>query len=201
MNIKICIYALLSLALLTACSIGAGSEPTATPIDVGAIQTAAVETVVAGVTQTAAAFTATPAPTETPTSTPSLDITETPTSTPTQAGTPTEVICDNLVFISDATVPDGMVIAAGQEFVKTWKVKNTGSCSWTTGYSIIFAYGEKLGGQTTALIAEVLSNTEAEISITLKAPLIPGNYGSYWRLANNNGSAFGTVLTVVITVQ
>jgi hypothetical protein len=113
----------------------------------------------------------------------------------------TESTCDNLTFISDSSIPDGTVMTAGQEFIKTWKVKNIGSCTWTTGYNIAFAYGEKLGGQDTALTAEVLPNTEAEISLTLKAPPTVGTYKSFWHLANNNGSAFGPFLSVVILVQ
>lgn len=199
MKTKICIYTIIFLLLLTSCS-GGTVEPTATPVNIDAIQTEAVATFVAGVTQTAAAFTPTPAPTETITATQPAP-TETPTPTGVSGGTPTEGSCDNLEFISDATVPDNTTMTAAQEFVKTWKVRNPGPCTWTTGYSIIFGYGERLNGQTTALAAEVLPNTEAEISITLKAPATPGTYSSYWRLANNNGAAFGTFLTVVIIVQ
>jgi hypothetical protein len=196
MKTKICIYTIFFLLLLTSCS-PAPVEPTATPVDISAMQTAAVASFIAGMTQTAAVYTATPELTATATITPTVSITETPGIT----GTPTEVICDDLVFISDVTVPDGAIKTAGEEFVKTWKVKSTGSCTWTTGYNIIFAYGEKLSGQTTALTTEVLPNAEAEISITLKAPLTAGEYKSFWRLANNNGSAFGTVLTVDIIVE
>ncbi|RPH58722.1 MAG: hypothetical protein EHM81_09470, partial [Chloroflexi bacterium] len=169
------------------------------PVDIGAVQTHAVETVVFAVTQTAAAFTPTPLPLP-PTETP-VPPTVAPTATPAATGTATPNICNNLEFIVDATVPDGTTMTPGQEFVKTWKVKNTGSCTWTTGYTIIWAYGEKMGGQTTALTAEVLPNTEAEVSITLTAPAKAGTYSGYWRLRSNNGENFGTQLTVVIVVQ
>jgi hypothetical protein len=162
------------------------------------VQTRAVETVVFAVTQTAAAFTPTPLPL--PTETP-VPPTAAPTETATPAGTPTQTVCDNMQFLGDSTIPDGTTMTPGQEFVKTWKVKNTGSCTWTTGYTIIYAYGEKMGGQTTALTAEVLSDTEAEISITLKAPAQPGTYSGYWRMNSNNNYPFGTMLTVVIIVQ
>ena len=89
----------------------------------------------------------------------------------------------------------------GQDFVKSWKVKNIGSCAWSTGYNIIYAYGDKMGGQTTALTAEVLPNAEADISIPLKAPVKSGTYTGYWHLSSNNGYPFGTTLTVVIVVK
>ena len=200
MKTKIFVWAILVIFVLTSCA-GGQTEPTATPVDIPAIQTSVVATVFAGATQTVEAYTPTSAPEpteEAPTVTPTPGITDTPTP----SGTATEIICDNLEFVSDVTVPDGALMTAGQEFIKTWKVKNIGACTWTSGYNIINAeYGEKMSGQTTALTVDILPNTEGEISITLKAPNTPGTYSGYWRLANNNGYPFGTILTVVVIVE
>jgi hypothetical protein len=189
---------LLIVVLLTSCS-GGSTSPTPTPVDVNALQTAAVQTVVADITQTAAAVvqpTEIVPPTETPV--------PAPTETPTLTVTPTLSACDNSAFINDASVPDGTIMAAGQEFIKTWKVKNTGTCSWTTGYRIVFGYSnppnEKMGGLPINLTAEVAPNADTEISVKLKAPLKSGTYSGYWKLANNNGYAFGEYFTVVIIV-
>ena len=35
-------------------------------------------------------------------------------------------------------MPDNTEIAAGTTFVKTWRLKNNGSCTWTSGYSRVF---------------------------------------------------------------
>ncbi len=199
MKTKIFAYTLLTLVLLSSCSIGGSTGPTPTPVDIGAVQTAAVQTVVAPLTQTAAAaFTPLPTASETPTLTPEA------IQSPTVTSTPTEIICDDLQFISDSTVPDGTSMTPGQEFVKTWKVKNTGTCTWTTSYRLMLAYTSSasaaMGGQTTFLSTAVPPNTEAEISVTLKAPTKSGTYSGYWRLANNNNIFFGTRLSVVIVV-
>ena len=189
------VYALLSVMLLSSCAIGGSTAPTSTPVDIGAIQTSAVQTIIAPITQTAAAYTPPPADTEAPTDTPA------PTASTTPAGTSTPTTCDNLQFISDSTVPDGTQIAAGLTFVKTWKIKNTGSCTWKTNYTIIWGWGDnKMGGLTTSLPSDVPPNTDVEISVTLKAPTKAGTYHSYWRLQNNNGYRFGTALSVVIVV-
>jgi hypothetical protein len=187
---------LLNLSLaLAACAAPAPAAPTATPVDIGAVQTASVQTVIAPLTQTAAAASPTPLPpTETATPQPEPSATTGPTATA------TVIVCDNATFIADVSMPDGTQVRAGEPFVKTWKVKNAGSCTWTRGYQIIHAYGERIGGQATALSAEVLPGEEAEISINLTAPLQSGTYSGYWRLTNNNGSNFGEVLTVVIVV-
>ena len=183
----------LMLFLLASCS-GTSAQPTATAVDIGAMQTAAVQTVVSSITQTAVALpTGTPVP---PTETPAPS----PTVTPTAAVTLTQALCDGSAFVSDASVPDGTQMTAGQAFVKTWKVKNTGTCVWKTGYQIIYSYGEKLGGLPTTLSAEVQPGAEVEISVNLTAPTKTGTYSGYWRLANNNGFAFGQVFTVIISI-
>jgi len=63
-----------------------------------------------------------------------------PASTPPPAG------CDRAQFISDVTVPDGTTFAPGAAFNKTWRLKNVGTCTWTTSYSLVFDSGEKMGG-------------------------------------------------------
>lgn len=179
--------------LLTACA-QAPAAPTATPVDINAIQTAAVQTVIAEVTQTAAAFTPTPSQTFTPAA-------PTASATPAQTATPTINICDNSSWVADASVPDNTVMTPGQAFEKTWRVKNIGSCTWTGAYTIRYGYGDRIGGQDTYISQEVLANQEAEISLKLTAPTKPGTYRGYWRLYNNNGYAFGEYFSVIIIVQ
>ena len=205
MKTKILICTIFFALFITACG-GAAPQPTATPVDVEAIRTSAVSTALvefAGTaTELAAAVTATPEITSTVTITPTPLILETPTITI----TPTETLCDDMVFVSDVTVPDNTSMTPGQDFVKTWKVRNIGACAWKTNYIIVFGWADpaelgKMGGQNTALTAEVLPSAEADISINLKAPTALGTYKGYWRLSNNNGYTFGTVLSVVIVVQ
>lgn len=203
MKTKILICTILVSILLTACG-AAPAQPTATPVDVDGIKTSVAATLFADAagtaTEIAAAITATPEATSTVTITPTSSIIETPTITI----TPTETMCDDMIFISDVTVPDNSAMSPGQEFVKTWKVKNTGACSWKTNYVIVYGWGDpegQMSGQSTALTAEVLPNAEGEISINLKAPTPLGTYHGYWRLSNNNGYTFGTPLSVVIVVQ
>jgi len=210
----------LTVMLLTACASGATATATPTQIDVKALQTAAVQTVVAGITQTAAAQpTPTQAPppaTETqapPPATAALTqpaAIETAALTPagttaalTPSGTTTAQLCDNSLYVSDVSIQDGSTEAAGSAFVKTWRVKNIGTCTWVKGYQIIFGYGsngKQLGGLPTTFTTVVPPGSEAEISVNMKAPAKAGNYSEYWRLANNNGVAFGPFLSVISVV-
>jgi len=198
------VVTLIALAsLLYACGPTAPVEPT---IDVNAIHTYAAETVIAEFTQTARAVPPTSAATATEDATATPEVTTQPTDTavPTNnpfEATPTDITCDDAKWVTDVTVPDGTEMTTGQDFVKTWKVRNTGSCTWGTGYTLIHGYDEKLDGVAEPLTTAVAPGEEVEVSVRFKAPSNTGEHRSYWRTQNAAGSAFGEFLFVSIVVR
>jgi hypothetical protein len=204
MKTKVFIFALITATLLTACAPATPIEPTP---DVLAIRTSAANTVVAEFTLTAAAFTPTSMPpTATLTQAPPS---ETPTITfatdPTQIalGTPGQ-LCDDLSFdpaTVDVTILDGTAMTPGQEFIKTWKIKNTGNCAWGDGYRLTYSYGERMDGQPVPIGAVVQIGQEVDISVSFKAPTAIGEYTSAWQMSNAAGVTFGKAVFVKIIVQ
>ncbi len=189
--------------LLYACGPTVPIEPT---IDVNAIHTFAAETVIAEFTQTAQAIPPTVAATATDVAslTPEATVQPTDTAVPTNnpfEATPTDITCDDAIWVSDVTVPDGTQMTSGQDFVKTWKIKNTGSCTWGTGYTLIHGYDEKLDGIAEPLTTAVAPGEEAEVSVRFKAPSNAGEHRSYWRMQNASGSTFGEFFYVSIVVR
>jgi hypothetical protein len=208
MKVKFIVFVVLATLILAACAPATPIVPTP---DVLAIRTSAAYTVVAEFTLTAAAFTPTPLPTETPTVQPTLEPpTETPTTTfatdPTQIalGTPGQ-LCDNFSFdpaTVDVTILDGTQMTPGQDFVKTWKIKNTGICSWGDGYGLIYAgYADKMSGQPVPLGTLVEVGQEIDVSVNFKAPTALGEYTSAWQMANAKGIPFGKAIFVKIIVK
>ena len=150
---------------------------------------------------TAEAFTATPSPSATPLPSP-LPL---PSATATQAGITRSNNfvrgCDWSAFVSDVTIPDGIVLAPGTVFTKTWELRNTGSCAWLTTYSMTFLGGHKMGGSNTEINQFVKPGETARISVTLKAPYGPGVYIGYWILSNKAGIPFGQRVFILIVVS
>ena len=101
--------------------------------------------------------------------------------------------CDRAVFIADVTVPDGTVMAGGTPFVKTWRLKNNGTCTWTAGtYALVFAGGDAMGATTTIPLASNVSpGATIDLSVTMTAPSVGGNYTGNWTLRNASGTRFG----------
>ena len=200
MKTKLFAITWLGIFLLISCAPANLSTPTP---NVVFIKTSAAQTVVANFTLTAAsaAFTSTPTSLGTPTSpaTPALISTTRITSTlvPTQIGNPgaTQILLCNEYSWDDTTVdvniPDNTPMTAGQSFVKTWKIKNSGTCTWDTGYKIIYAgYATQMSGQPQPVPLPVTPGQEIQISVNFVAPAQPGSYLSAWTLDNGDGTAY-----------
>ena len=197
------IVAILAL-LISACSGSSTTEPTP---DVVAVRTSAASTVEARFTLTAAAFTPTfaPPPTETPEPEATATETEEPVSVITNAeGTQVE-LCDSLgydLLTVDVNVPDYTIMSPGQDFIKTWRVKNTGACPWGAGYVLAYAgYSDNMDGVFIAMTEVIQPGQEVEVSVQFKAPTETGEYLSAWSMQNPQGVAFPERIFVKIIVQ
>ncbi len=92
----------------------------------------------------------------------------------------------------DITVPDGSSYEPGQAFTKTWRLLNSGACTWTVDYAAAWFSGEKFGATPSAnLSGPVAPGKSVDISIDMVAPDKPGTYQSNWKLENKAGALFG----------
>ena len=111
-----------------------------------------------------------------------------PTVTPTIKPAP----CDQAEFIADINVPPGAVMAPGVQFTKTWRLKNVGSCVWTTSYRIALFSGEQMGAPSSLqLPVNVAPGQTVDLSLNMTAPSADGAYRGYWIFQNANGALFG----------
>jgi hypothetical protein len=142
--------------------------------------------------QKTAAVPATAAPAATLTPPNTLVPTKAPTNTQIPTSTFVPIPCDRADFVADVTIPDNSIISPGSSFTKTWRLKNSGSCSWTTSYRLVYSSGEQMGGAaSTALPGNVNPGQTIDLSVSLTAPSGTGSHQGYWRLQNASGGAFG----------
>ena len=117
-----------------------------------------------------------------------------PTATPIGQPPPTVMPsgCDRAAFVADATVPDGTIFSPGAAFTKTWRLRNVGSCQWTTSYQLVYYSGEPMGAPTAVNLPwNVPFNGTVDVSVNMVAPTTAGKYRGFWILANANGQFFG----------
>ena len=195
---------LLTVLVLSACG---SSDAEATPtLSVDQIQTLAVLTYQAQLTQTALVLpTVTPWPTNTPV--PVVTFASPGTSpaplatTTTTVGSGGSAACYGLSFVSDVTIPDNTKVTPGQSFTKTWKVLNSGSCAWESGFIFNVVGGDAMGGVAVTLKQSVEPGRQYEFSVPMVAPTNKsGELKGTWRLSDANGSFFGDGVYVLVDV-
>ncbi len=100
--------------------------------------------------------------------------------------------CDRAQFVADVTVPDGTVYAPGTSFTKTWRLKNIGSCTWSTSYAMVFDTGDKMGGPDLVNMPQTVPpGSTVDVSVNLTAPNSAASYRGYWKFQNASGARFG----------
>ncbi len=107
---------------------------------------------------------------------------------------------DSSRFVQDVSIPDGFVAPANAPLIKTWRLRNTGTTTWGSGYQLVFIRGKQMGGPSAVSVAVTGSGQEANISVNLTAPTTPGNHRGYWRMRNPQGTYFGDEIWVDIRV-
>ncbi len=131
-----------------------------------------------------------PAPPSTLTPLPALTATSTPLAPPPPTIPPAG--CDKASFVADVTIPDGTLFSPGAVFTKTWRLKNSGSCAWSTSYKLMYYSGEQMGAPTAVNLPWIVfSGQTVDISVNMVAPSSAGAYRGFWILTNASGALFG----------
>jgi hypothetical protein len=116
-----------------------------------------------------------------------------PTSFPPIINTSVPVTrCDWADFVADVTYPDGSVIGRNLPFTKVWRIKNIGTCSWTTNYALVFVDGDAMSAPAAVgLPGTVNPGQVVDIAVNLISPSKDGRYKGYFKLRNASGVLFG----------
>lgn len=107
---------------------------------------------------------------------------------------------DNANFVTDLSFPDGSILPPGQSITKTWRMKNTGSTSWGSGYQLVFLRGDRMGAPASINVPSTAPGQNVDLSVSITAPSSPGSYMGYWRLRNPQGTYFGPEIWVSLEV-
>ena len=104
-------------------------------------------------------------------------------------------------WIADLTVQDYTIFYENEYFKKVWTVRNVGTTTWTTDYSLVNVddnnWGEDL---VIPLTQTVAPGEDVNLSVEVRAPYGLGEHWSRWFLMNPNGMTFGEELYILIEV-
>src|SRR6185436_19802323 len=110
-----------------------------------------------------------------PTLTPLPPLTPTPTPYASPPPTIAPAGCDKASFVADVTVPDGTLFAPNTTFIKTWRLKNAGTCTWTNAYKLVFYDGAQMSAPTSINIpANVARGQTVDLTVNMVSPASAG---------------------------
>lgn len=116
---------------------------------------------------------------------------------------------DGMKWVADLNLDDQNMkappaLAAGQQFIKGWRVRNTGTCAWDATYRLVYVKGNTpdawMGGQPVPVQGAVIPGATCDLTVTLTAPAAPGVYQGTWQMQNGQGQLFGERIWVGIQV-
>eukprot|EP00064_Thunnus_orientalis_P006269 superscaffoldBa00000647_g6285 len=103
----------------------------------------------------------------------------------------------------DENLPDGTRLEPGTKFIKYWKMRNSGTISWTSETKLVFMWGN-LGlaseEKREVPVPLLLPGQVGVVSVAFVAPVMEGTYTSHWRLAHC-GCQFGPRVWCSIVVD
>jgi uncharacterized protein YkwD len=112
------------------------------------------------------------------------------TSLAPQANT-TQSCTDTAGFFGDVTIPDNTPFQQNVSFVKTWRIRNEGTCTWGPGYTLIFYGGNAMGAPLSNPMPVIEPGKVGEVSVNLKSPASAGTFTGHWVFQNPSGKRFG----------
>jgi len=92
-------------------------------------------------------------------------------------------------FVKDVTLTDGMEVAPGAKIVKTWRLRNESGKAWPEGTRLLWVgkQADRMGAEEETPVPSCLPGQEIDIAVPLVAPVEPGRYTAYFRLASPAG--------------
>jgi hypothetical protein len=99
---------------------------------------------------------------------------------------------NNSSFVKDVTFPDNTQVDPGKSFTKVWRIRNSGTCTWTTDYSFVHYGFNRMGAPAKIKLKErVAPGKNVDLSVQLTAPTTAGTHKSTWQLQSPSGVNFG----------
>ncbi len=142
-------------------------------------------------------------------------------NTPAGAGTPlptlstggstgstssTAVGCSDAAYVAEASnlTVDGDTLAANKKFSVGFQMANTGTCAWDQGYSFVFVSGDQMDGNNIIIRSgdKITQPGQSNTFIlNLQAPSSSGEYKGFWRMKDDKGNLFGSLVYIDINVK
>lgn len=107
-------------------------------------------------------------------------------------------------FLLDINILDGTEVAAGTDFTKIWRLRNSGTSPWPQQTQLIHIAGNSLGSDGTVNLklpeGGLPCGGVMDVHVNLTAPETAGRHVAHWCLMAPSGQMFGDKMWVLVQV-
>lgn len=104
-------------------------------------------------------------------------------------------------FIADVTVGEGEAIPPNTNFIKTWRIENSGNEPWPNNCSLRFVNGDRLQDRDEVYVGSLAPGEQTNVSVNIRSPNISKIIRSQWRLFTPSGVPFGDQIWLIASVE
>ncbi|KAK7814821.1 hypothetical protein U0070_026322 [Myodes glareolus] len=108
----------------------------------------------------------------------------------------------SMSFVEDVTIGEGESIPPDTQFVKTWRIQNSGSEAWPPGVCLKYVGGDQFGHVNMVMVRSLEPQEIADVSVQMCSPSRAGMYQGQWRMCTATGLYYGvlSILTAGLVI-
>lgn len=106
----------------------------------------------------------------------------------------------SMALLCDSTIGEGESVPPNTKFRKSWQIQNSGTETWPEGTVLHYTGGE-LMGDAKVDVPSLSPKETIEFGMTFTSPRELGVHQCKMRMMTVNGSYFGDIIWVIVTVS
>ncbi|XP_010603618.1 protein ILRUN isoform X2 [Fukomys damarensis] len=107
----------------------------------------------------------------------------------------------SMSFVEDVTIGEGESIPPDTQFIKTWRIQNSGAEVWPPGVCLKYVGGDQFGHVNMVMVRSLEPQEIADVSVQMCSPSRAGMYQGQWRMCTATGLYYGDVIWVILSVE
>ncbi|KAF6112962.1 hypothetical protein HJG60_001870 [Phyllostomus discolor] len=97
----------------------------------------------------------------------------------------------SMSFVEDVTIGEGESIPPDTQFIKTWRIQNSGAEAWPPGVCLKYVGGDQFGHVNMVMVRSLEPQEIADVSVQMCSPSRAGMYQGQWRMCTATGLYYG----------
>ncbi|CAN5714666.1 hypothetical protein BH10CHL1_BH10CHL1_22410 [soil metagenome] len=106
--------------------------------------------------------------------------------------------------LDDKNMTAPPVMQLNQDFAKSWRLRNSGTCAWEPDFQLVYVNGNRaeasMGGSPLVIGQRVEPGATVDLTVSLRAPQSYGTFQGFWMLRDNTSKLFGETIWVGIQI-